>query len=367
MIAAIILAPQNHCYNIGMVVGLIIGGIIIGVAVIVIAIYFFLQKFTLQLTRANETQRKSSKEEIESGVKGILDANSKLLKETIKGLESQLEGTRKDNGSLREQNAAIREQLSLAAKSTQELQVSTESLKNLLANNRLRGEWGEQVAEDLLLAAGFVEKMNYIKQKTTAQGRPDFTILLPDGYKLNVDAKFPFDDLIKYQEAKDSTEKQRALRAFNASIKQKIKDITNKDYIDPENQTLDFVIMFIPNEMIFSFVYEKLPEIQTYASERKVVLTGPFGFTAVLRMILQAHKNFHHEKGLMEILGLISKFQEEYDRFGESVEKLGRQIDTVKTTYLEVEGTRSRQLTRVVRQIGEHSENSIKEETHKLL
>jgi DNA recombination protein RmuC len=319
----------------------------------------FLQKFTLQLTRSNEAQRKSNKEEIESGVKDILDTNSKLLKETIKGLEVQLDSTRKDSGSLREQNAAIREQLALSAKSTQELQVSTESLKNLLANNRLRGEWGEQVAEDLLLAAGFVEKLNYIKQKTTVQGRPDFTILLPDGYKLNVDAKFPFDDLIKYQEAKEPAEKSRALRAFNASVKQKIKDITSKDYIDPENQTLDFVIMFIPNEMIFSFVYEKLPEIQNYSSQRKVVLTGPFGFTAVLRMILQAHKNFHHEKGLMEILGLISKFQDEYEKFGDSVEKLGRQIDMVKNTYVEVEGTRNRQLTRVVRQISEHSQNNL--------
>src|SRR5206468_4008590 len=132
---------------------------------------------------------------------------------------------------------------------TESLKISNEGLKNLLANNLLRGEWGEQVAEDLLLADGFVEKLNYIKQATTTEGRPDFTILLPDGYKLNVDAKFPFDDLITYQEAKTSAEKKRALASFNTSIKNKIKGITSKDYIDPENQTLDFVVMFIPNEM----------------------------------------------------------------------------------------------------------------------
>jgi DNA anti-recombination protein RmuC len=95
-------------------------------------------------------------------------------------------------------------------------------------------------------------------------------------------------------------------------------------------------------------------------------MTGPFGFTAVLRMVLQAHKNFHHEKGLREILGLIAKFQEEYDKFGDSIERLGRQIDTVKTTYLEVEGTRSRQLTKVIRQIGEHSHERQQERPKKL-
>jgi DNA recombination protein RmuC len=117
--------------------------------------------------------------------------------------------------------------------------------------------------------------------------------------------------------------------------------------------------MFIPNEMIFSFVYEMLPDISQYASERKVVLAGPFGFTAVLRMILQAHKNFHHEKSLMQILGLISKFQEEYEKFGDSMDRLGRQLDTAQKTFIEVEGTRSRQLTRVVEQISSRSQNTI--------
>jgi DNA recombination protein RmuC len=342
-----------------MLVVLIIVGVLLVIGIILAVIYFFGQKMMLQLAKANDEQRKSSKEEIESGVKGILESNHKLLSQITKGLENQLETSRKDVGDLKTQNAAIREQLSATAKATEGLQLSTEGLRSLLANNRLRGEWGEQVAEDLLLAAGFVEKLNYIKQATTAHGRPDFTILLPDGYKLNVDAKFPFDDLIKYQEAKTETEKRSALSAFRTAVKNKIREISSKDYIDPENQTLDFVILFIPNEMIFSFVYEKLPDIHEYSNERKVVLTGPFGFTAVLRMILQAHKNFHHEKGLMEILGMISKFQEEYEKFGDSVEKLGRQIDTVKTTYLEVEGTRSRQLTRIVRQISEHSQNDL--------
>lgn len=342
-----------------MIVGVIIGSVILGVLIIVGALYFFGQKFLLQLANANAAQRKGNKEEIESGVKDILDSHGKLLNQTIRSLEKELESSRRDVGSLKEQNSAIRQQLETTAKVTEGLQVSTEGLRNLLANNRLRGEWGEQVAEDLLMAAGFVEKVNYLKQSTTTEARPDFTILLPDGYKLNVDAKFPFDDLITYQEAKTPADKKRALAAFNTAVKNKIREVTSKDYIDPENQTLDFVIMFIPNEMIFSFVYEKLPDINQYANERKVVLAGPYGFTAVLRMVLQAHRNFHHEKSLMQILGLIAKFQEEYEKFGDSMEKLGRQLDTAQKTFIEVEGTRSRQLTRVVEQISNRSQSSL--------
>lgn len=344
-----------------MLIGVIIGSVILGVLLIGGAFYFFGQKFLLQLSKANEAQRKGNKEEIESGVKDIIQNHEKLLNEITKNLQKELKQSQEGVVDLKAQNAAIREQLANTAKVTEGLQVSTEGLRNLLANNRLRGEWGEQVAEDLLMASGFVEKVNYLKQSTTNEGRPDFTILLPDGYKLNVDAKFPFDDLITYQEAKTETEKKRAIASFNTSIKNKIKAITSKDYIDPEGQTLDFVMMFIPNEMIFSFVYEMLPDINEYASRQKVVLAGPFGFTAVLRMILQAHKNFHHEKSLVQILGLISKFQEEYNKFGESMERLGKQLETAQKTFMEVEGTRSRQLTRVVEQISSRSANSLGE------
>jgi DNA recombination protein RmuC len=342
-----------------MLVAVIIGSLVLVVILIAGAFYFLGQKFILQLTRANIEQRKGSREEIETGVKDILSSHEKLLSEITRNLQKELKQSQAGVVDLKEQNAAIRQQLTTTAKITEGLQVSTEGLRSLLANNRLRGEWGEQVAEDLLLAAGFVEKLNYLKQRTTSEGRPDFTILLPDGYKLNVDAKFPFDDLISYQEAQTDAEKKRALAAFNTSVKNKIKGITSKDYIDPENQTLDFVMMFIPNEMIFSFVYEMLPDINQYASERKVVLAGPFGFTAVLRMILQAHKNFHHEKSLVQILGLISKFQEEYVKFGDSMERLGKQIDTAQKTFIEVEGTRSRQLTRVVEQISHRSQTTL--------
>ena len=342
-----------------MLIGVIIGSVILGVLVIAAAFYFLGQKFILQLTNLNSQQRKGNKEEIENSVKDVIQNHEKLLGEITRNLQKELKQSQDGVVDLKAQNAAIREQLANTAKITEGLQVSTESLRSLLSNNRLRGEWGEQVAEDLLLAAGFVEKVNFLKQSTTSEGRPDFTILLPDGYKLNVDAKFPFDDLITYQEAKTPTDKKRALASFNTSIRNKIKDITSKDYIDPENQTLDFVMMFIPNEMIFSFVYEMLPDINQYASERKVVLAGPFGFTAVLRMVMQAHKNFHHEKSLMQILGLISKFQEEYEKFGESMERLGRQLDTAQKTFMEVEGTRSRQLTRVVEQISSRSHNSL--------
>jgi DNA recombination protein RmuC len=167
--------------NIG---GILLGALLVAAAVIA-ALYFFGQKFLLQLAVASDQKRKDSKQEIESGVEKMLASTQKNIDLMMKDLEKQIANNRKEVGDVTKQNAAIREQLTNTAKMTENLQVSTESLKNLLSNNRLRGEWGEQVAEDLLLAAGFVEKVNFIKQTATKEGRPDFTILLPNGSRLN--------------------------------------------------------------------------------------------------------------------------------------------------------------------------------------
>jgi DNA recombination protein RmuC len=154
-----------------MIVGVIIGSVVLGALILAAAFYFFGQKFVLQLTKLNSEQRKGNKDEIESGIKDIISGHEKLLTEIARNLQKDLEQSQRGVVDLKTQNAAIREQLATTAKITEGLQVSTESLRNLLANNRLRGEWGEQVAEDLLMAAGFVEKVNYVKQATTNEGR----------------------------------------------------------------------------------------------------------------------------------------------------------------------------------------------------
>ncbi|MEX0749151.1 MAG: DNA recombination protein RmuC [Candidatus Saccharimonadales bacterium] len=332
--------------------------VLLGFGALFLGLRGVMQKLLLQLHEKNEAQRSQSREETDSSVRGLLDDNRKQLDLMIGQLKEQLKSSQTEVRALKEQNAGIRQHLQQSTELTEKLRVSTEGLQSLLSNNRLRGEWGEQVAEDLLLAAGFVEGHNYQKQSTTAEGRPDFTVLLPDGFKVNIDAKFPFDDLVRYQEAENDSQRAKALKAFETSVKTKVKEVTSKDYIDPSNQTVDFVVMFIPNEMIFSFIYEKVPGIVSYASDRKVMLTGPFGFTALLRLVLQAHKNFHYEKELQEIVGLIEQFQRQYEMFGESLSKVGRSLDTAQKAFHDTEGLRQRQLTRVVDKITEQTSDA---------
>lgn len=236
---------------------------------------------------------------------------------------------------------------------TSGLKESADNLKNILSNNQLRGKYGEEVAENLLKSIGFVKGQNYvvnISQDTTST-RPDFTIYLPDGTKINIDAKFPLQSLIKYQETEDEQERKRHLRQFTIDVKEKIKQVTTRDYINPEDNTVDFVILFIPNEMIFSFIYDRLQDVWNEAMTKKVIMAGPFSFTAILRMVFQSYKSFKYQEDLYEIIKLIRIFEKEYDKFSLELDKLGNKIQGVENQYQAVSVTRTKKLANVVDRI----------------
>ncbi|MFA5749955.1 MAG: DNA recombination protein RmuC [Candidatus Shapirobacteria bacterium] len=241
---------------------------------------------------------------------------------------------------------------------THQLRTTTEGLKSVLSNNQMRGQFGEQVAEDLLKMSGFVSGVNYDKQVSGDSSRPDFTVYMPDGMKVNVDSKFPYQNLVKMSEAETKEEKEKFKKLFEQDIKTKIKEVTGREYINPEDNTVDFVILFIPNEMIFSFIYDRFPDLWQDAMSKKVILAGPFSFTAILRMVHQAYDNFRYQKNVAVIIGHIKKFAEEFDNYNKGFKDIGGRIEALQKQYTAVDTTRTNQLVKIVNKIKtEETEN----------
>ena len=111
------------------------------------------------------------------------------------------------------------------------------------------------------------------------------------------------------------------------------------------------MILFIPNEMIFSYIYDKMNDVWEEAMQKKVVFAGPFSFTAILRMIKQAYSNFRYQENLQHIITLIQRFDHEYEKFSAEFDKLGERIVSTSRQYESVATTRNRQLTSVVDKI----------------
>ncbi|MFA6602362.1 MAG: DNA recombination protein RmuC [Candidatus Shapirobacteria bacterium] len=294
----------------------------------------------------------AKKDEINVDLTNKKEAIEKMISQVLEELnrnQNKLEAAEKERvGSFSALSQKLDEQKSL----TQQLSATADGLKKVLSNNQMRGQFGEEVAEELLKSSGFVEGINYQKQTTgTSSSRPDITILMPNGLKVNVDVKFPYTNLVKMTEAEDPVLKEQYSSAFHASVKTKIKEVTTREYINPSDNTVDFVVLFIPNEMIFSYIYEKYSDLRQEAFQKKVVLAGPFGFTALIRLIQQAHENFHFQKNIQQIVNHINEFLKQFNEYNESVTLLGNRIKSVSEQFEKVDTTRSRQLLRVVDKI----------------
>ncbi len=255
----------------------------------------------------------------------------------------------------------LENELKNASLATQRLQDTTNHLNNILGNVKLRGQWGERMAEDIIRYAGLLEGVNYEKQKKqdNAATKPDYAFFLPNGHRVNMDAKFPLDNYIKMVNCPEGLDKDAALKEFLKNVKQRIKEIQHREYINPAESTLDFVLLFIPNEQVFGFIQENLPELMTEALKDKVVLCSPFTLYAMLSVIRQAHENFRYENDIRKIIGLLEQFMGLYGRFkGRFDDELGKQVEKLNLLYSDIKSKNFAQMDTKIRQIEEYKKGN---------
>jgi DNA recombination protein RmuC len=312
-----------------------------------------LQNANQQLITMADQKLVAEKQEIKtdlSNKKTAIEDIVKRLHEELEKSNKRIEESDKDRvGSFKE----LKTEIEHNRKMTEQLSATADGLKKVLSNNQLRGQFGEQVAEDLLRMCGFVSGIDYLYNKALkeSESRPDFTILLPDGVKINVDVKFPYANLQKMTETEDKAAKIEYVKAFERDVKEKVKQITGRSYINPQENTVDFVILFIPNEMIFSYMYEKMNETWSDAMKQKVIFAGPFNFTAILRLIRQSYANFTIQKDIKKIIAHIRTFEDEFAKYNEEFEKIGDRISSLSDQYDKVNITRTKKLVGAVDKI----------------
>lgn len=234
-----------------------------------------------------------------------------------------------------------------------ELLRATTALYQALAHPTVRGQWGERMVEDVLRLVGFQEGVNYYRQRSGPGNstRPDFTFLLPRSLKVNLDCKFPLDNYMAYLRAESEVEKQEFKKRFLHDARRRIKDVACKDYINPQDGTVDFVLACIPNEQIYGFIHLHGPDIFDFALENKVILCSPITLYPVLSIIRLAIDNFILEENTSALLQLLRNFEKEWRDFNNCLKEMGEQIDGAVKAFDRLDKTKKLRLDKVVNEI----------------
>jgi len=253
-------------------------------------------------------------------------------------------------------------------KLTEDLKTSTEQLSKVLSDNQKRGAWGERIIEDLLQSGGLVEGVHYLRQtkQSASSLKPDITLLLPENRNIPVDVKFPYQAIQKISATESAQKKREYAKEFKTEVKTKIDKVA--EYINPADDTLDYAILFVPNEMIFSFINQSFPELIDYAIEQRVIIVSPFTFLIVASTVRESYRNFMIGGKLKKVVKYIDEFVGEWSRFRTEFDKFGRSIETLRTGYEQITTTRTRQMERKIDKIETYrqgSSNLLEEKTGK--
>jgi len=314
-----------------------------------------LSKNTEQFLKlAGETlkvQAQAGEKELE-GKKKLIDQTLQVMAGEMEKVKDLVRNFEKDR---EHKFAELAAQLRNSAEQTARLQETAGQLRAALADKKARGQWGERMAEDILNLTGFIEGINYLKQKTleTSGNRPDYTFLLPKDRKVNMDVKFPLDNYLRYLETESRDAREECKNQFLKDVRARIREVTGRDYICPEEKTVDYVIVFIPNEQVYSFIHENDRAILDEALKSKVILCSPVTLYAILVTIRQAMDNFSLEQTTAEVLLLLAAFNKQWEAFLRSFEKMGKKIDEAQKEFNLLSSTRRLQLERPLKQIEE--------------
>jgi DNA recombination protein RmuC len=287
-----------------------------------------------------------------------LGATRNLIDGQLRALHGELERVTDTVARLERdrsvQHGELKAQLEATVAQTATLTSTAGALREVLASPKARGQWGERMADDVLRLAGMVEGVNYVKQRAIAGGTvPDFTFLLPRGLVLHMDVKFPVTNYARCLEAEGDHERARHRDAFLKDVRARVRELTGRGYVDTASGTLGYLLLFIPNESVYAFVHEHDPELVDLALAQKVVLCSPMTLFAVLAVVREAVEAFSVERTSGEILSVLGTFTTQWERFCESLDKVGRAVEGVERAYHELSGTRRRALERPLSQVEE--------------
>lgn len=285
---------------------------------------------------ANEIFEEKSKKFTDQNKSNIFDL-LKPLGEKIVEFEKRVEETHKDTIS---RNSALREQLEnlqrLNVQMTKEAENLTRALKG---DSQTQGAWGEFILESILEKSGLERDREYSIQEsfTTAEGRlrPDVIIRLPENRHVVIDSKVSLTAYNSFINAQTEEEKVIALKAHLISIRQHMKGLSEKNYQNISDQSLDFVIMFIPIEPAYILAIQSEKNLYEEALQRRIVFVSPTLLIPSLQLIKNVWKQEYQNRHVLDIANKAGDLYDKFVGFTEDLITLGRHMDSSKKMYEE--------------------------------
>ncbi len=269
--------------------------------------------------------------------KGDLAQRQEAIKGLVEPLKQQLENYQKN---LQTSSAAqsstlgeVKKQLEDLSKHSLSLEQETQRFRMVLHSNQARGKWGEETLRRVVEAAGMSAHCDFTEQTSTGENRPDLVVKLPGDRFIIVDAKVPDFDFLNALETADETKRAEALAAHAAKLKGTIKALADRDYPRQFPNALDYVVLFVPAESLFSAALEGDHDLIVWAAERRILLATPASLIALLRSVSVSWQQHAQTENAQKIAEAAQDFYTRVVKFTEHFEKIRAGLDRANSAF----------------------------------
>ena len=277
-------------------------------------------------------------EQSRTGLKTLLDPFRDQLTEFRQKVYSVYVHDAQERASLKKEIESLRD---LNQKINQEALNLTRALKG---DKKAQGTWGELILERVLEQSGLRKGAEYETQGgfRDADGKllkPDVIVHLPEEKDVVVDSKVSLLAYERFATLEDETERAAALNEHLRAVRAHIEALSGKDYSALKGiRSLDFVLMFMPIEAAFVAAFREDDTLYTYAFEKRIVVVTPSTLLATLKTIENIWRYERQNRSAQEIVARAGAIYDKLRLFVDSMEKLGKQLDTAQGTFDEAMG-----------------------------
>jgi DNA recombination protein RmuC len=296
----------------------------------------FLKLATAQLGQFQERAQSDLKQRQQA-----VDALVQPIKESltkVDGKLGELERTRIEAySSLNEQlRNLVETQIPLVHK-------ATASLANAMRQPTVRGRWGELQLKRVVELAGMLEHCDFVEQPTgateDARQRPDAIVRLPGGAQIIIDAKVPFAAYLDAHDAADDGTRAAHLQRHAELVRSHAAALGRKAYWDTFQPSPDFVVMFLPGEMLYTAALQQDAALIEAVTNERVVLATPSSLIALLRTIALGWREQALALNAQEVAQLGRQLYERIQMLAGHWSDVGDKLDKAVGAYNKSVGT----------------------------
>ena len=208
---------------------------------------------------------------------------------------------------------------------------------------KARGRWGEQQLRRVLEMAGLSPHCDFAEEVHVSgedgSFRPDVVVNLPQERVLVIDAKVSLNSYEDAQHAETDEERQAHLVSHAKAIRGHVDTLGRKSYARQFDETLDFVIMFVPGENFLAAALETDQDLFNSAFDRGVLLAGPTNLIAIARTVAMVWQQEKAAENVREIAALGKELYERLATMGDHVARVGKNLDQATGAYNKMVGS----------------------------